>query len=135
MRSQLPLSSHLLVPQGWQVNGGSIVFTLSSVFKRDIVQDFIQILDNFHFNLVDSCHTNDFYLLNSAPLKINAFLPNYKNSILESIIQELSSYCFEVFSSSTEQCYIETNKELNFEIQYNQVQILFFLRTLDQFSL
>ena len=73
--------------------------------------------------------------MNSAPLKIDALYPimDYKNSILESI-QEYNSYCLEVFSSSTEQCDIETNKELNFEIQYNQVQILFFLGTLDQFS-
>ena len=55
------------------------------------------------------------------------------NSILESF-QELSSYCFEVFSSSTEQCDIKTNKALSFEIKYHQVQILFFLGTLDQFS-
>ena len=32
-------------------------------------------LDIFHFSLVDSCHTNDFDLINSAPLKIDAFYP------------------------------------------------------------
>ena len=44
----------------------------------------------------------------------------------------MSSYHFEVLNPSTKQCDIETNKELNFEIQYNQVQ--FFLGTLDHFS-